>query len=170
MRAKLVERVAQRSQMPRRVVHAETVAPEDVIEVGHRAMKLREHAAGLARLLRRLERVARDAFDSREHAPQRAVVLEPELAEAAWEERRGEHALGREVASDGRDVEVHFRREDRVQPLQHELRAGARTHVPGRIDQARDRALERRACELERVEHGGVGYRVDRVGCHRVAS
>ena len=41
--------VAQVLQVPRRVVHAEPRVLERVVEIAHGAMKLREHAARLAR-------------------------------------------------------------------------------------------------------------------------
>ena len=81
--AMLGERVAQGLEVTRGVVHTEAAVPEVVLEIAERAVKLGEHTARFVRLRRRLERVARDAIDSCERAPDSAVVLEPELAVAA---------------------------------------------------------------------------------------
>jgi hypothetical protein len=124
VRAMLDERLAQRAQVPRRVVHAEALVAELVVEVAHGAMELRDDAPGRARLLGAAERVMANAVDARQHAPD-AVVLEPQRAVACRHEPRRHESLAAEVLGDGRNVDVHFGRENRIHALQDERRAAA---------------------------------------------
>ena len=122
MRAVLDEQLAQRAQMPRRVVHAEAAVAKPVLEIADGAMELGDDAPGRARLRRALERVAAHAVDARQHAPH-AVVLEPERAVARRHESRRQQPFLREMLRHGRDVDVDLGREDGVHALQHEGRA-----------------------------------------------
>src|SRR5262249_22632547 len=77
----LDECLTQRAEMPRRVMHAEAAIAKLMVEVADRTMKLRDDAAGRARLRRSVERIATHSVDTRQHAPN-AFVLDPQRARA----------------------------------------------------------------------------------------
>ena len=118
-----------RAQMPRRVVDAEPAVAEAVVEIADGAMKLRDEAPRRARLRRRLERVAADAVDARQHAPN-AIVLEPQRAVARRHEPRRQQPFAGQVLGDGRDVDVHLGRENRgSRAAARAARRAARSHT-----------------------------------------
>ena len=116
MRSVLDERLAQRAQMSRRVVHPETAVAEAVVEIADGAMELRDDAPGRARLLGRLERVAAHAVDARQRAPY-AFVLEPECSVACRYDARRREAFVLQMLGHLRDVDVDLCGENRVHAL-----------------------------------------------------
>ena len=157
--AVLAERVAQSAQMPRRVVHAETAVAEPMLEIAHGAMELRQQAAGGARLRGCLERVAADAVDARERAPD-AVVLDPQRTGRRRHQPRREQALAGQVLGDGCDVDVHLGGEDGVHALQHECGTVPGLRIPRGVHEARRRPHERLGLELEGCEHALRRYEI----------